>query len=150
MSSDSGFQLGQERTLRYAMVPHARDWRTVGIFRDGWEFNHPLLCRKVLPHAGPLPSRWGLLEVSHLNVVVSALQPGRDGAVVLRVYEAAGQPAPGVKVTLRAKVTSARVVNLLEDPGVEIKADGGVSFDLRPFEIKTISLKLEKAPEPGT
>jgi len=144
MSSDSGFQLGQERTMRYALVPHAGDWRAAGIFRDGWEFNHPLLCRKVLPQAGPLPKRWGLLDVSHANVVVSALQPARDGAVVLRVYEAAGQPAAGVKVKLRPKVTSARAVNLLEDPGVDLVVDGAVSFDLHPFQIQTIRLQLEK------
>ena len=28
MSSESGFQLGKERTMRYALVPHAGDWRT--------------------------------------------------------------------------------------------------------------------------
>jgi alpha-mannosidase len=142
MSSDSGFQLGQERTMRYALVPHEGDWRAAGVFRDGWELNHPLLCRKVLPHAGLLPSRWGLLEVSHPNVVVSALQPGRDGSALLRVYEAAGQPAPGVKVKLQAKVASARAVNLMDDPGVEIQVDDGVSLDLHPFEIKTIRLRL--------
>ena len=76
MSSESGFQIGQERTLRYALVPHAGDWREAGVFRDGLEFNHPLLCRAVLPHAGTLPARWGLLEVSNPNVVVSALKPG--------------------------------------------------------------------------
>ena len=65
MSSDTGFQLGQERIVRYALVPHAGDWREAGVFRDGLEFNHPLICRKVLPHAGTLPDRWGLLEVSN-------------------------------------------------------------------------------------
>ena len=50
--------------MRYALVPHAGDWREAGVFRDGLEFNHPLLCREVLPHAGSLPARWGLLEVS--------------------------------------------------------------------------------------
>ena len=39
-----------------------------------------------------------------------------DGVAVLRVYEAAGRPAAGVTVKLRAKVASARIVNLLEDP----------------------------------
>ncbi len=27
MSSDSGYQLGQERTMQYALVPHSGDWR---------------------------------------------------------------------------------------------------------------------------
>ena len=64
MSSESGFQIGKERTMRYALVPHAGDWREAGVFRDGLEFNHPLLARVAAPHAGPLPARWGLLEVS--------------------------------------------------------------------------------------
>jgi alpha-mannosidase len=143
MSSDMGFQLGQERVVRYALVPHAGDWRAAGVFRDGLEFNHPLICRKVLPHAGALPARWGLLEVSSPHVVVSALKPARDGAAVLRVYEAAGQPAGGVKISLHAKVASARMANLLEDPEGELKVEGDtVTVDFRPFEIKTIRLRL--------
>ncbi|MDR3633186.1 MAG: glycoside hydrolase family 38 C-terminal domain-containing protein [Isosphaeraceae bacterium] len=143
MSSESGLQLGKERTLRYSLVPHAGDWREAGVYRDGLELNHPLLCRKVLPHAGPLPKRWGLLEVSKPNVVVSALQPGRDGHVLLRVYEAAGKATPGVEVSFNAPVRSARVVNLLDDAGEELTAKGDrVRFDLHPFEIKTVRLGL--------
>jgi alpha-mannosidase len=145
MSSESGFQLGQERTMRYALVPHDGDWREAGVFRDGLEFNHPLLCRKVLPHAGSLPARWGLLEVSSPNVVVSALKPGRRGATVLRVYEAAGRPAPGVKISFKAKVAEARSANLLEDPEGTLKVeDDAVAFDLRPYQIRTLWLRLEE------
>jgi alpha-mannosidase len=143
MSSESGFQLGRERTMRYALVPHAGDWREAGVFRDGLEFNHPLLCRKVLPHAGTLPSRWGLLEVSSPDVVVSALKPGRDGATILRVYEAAGRPAPGVKIAFNARVAEARAANLLEDPEGELKVERNtVSLDLRPYQIRTMRLRL--------
>ncbi len=143
MSSESGFQIGQERTLRYALVPHAGDWREAGVFRDGLEFNHPLLCRAVLPHTGTLPARWGLLEVSNPNVVVSALKPGPQGTSVLRVYEAAGRPAPGVKIAFKAKVAEARSANLLEDPEEALNVeDNAVSFDLRPYQIRTIRLRL--------
>ena len=55
----TGFQLGRERTMHYALVPHEGDWRGSGVFRDGWEFNHPLVCRTVLPHEGSLPKSWG-------------------------------------------------------------------------------------------
>ncbi len=143
MSSESGFQLGQERTMRYALVPHAGDWREARVYRDGLELNHPLLCRKVLSHAGTLPARWGLLEVSNPNVVVSALKPGREGTTILRVYEATGRPAPGVRIAFKARVTEARGANLMEDPEDELKVEDNAStLDLRPYQIRTIRLRL--------
>ncbi len=143
MSSASGYQIGQERTMNYAIVPHAGDWRQATIFREGWEFNHPPLVRKVLPHTGSLPTRFGFVEVSHPNVVISALKPVLAGDVALRVYEAAGHATPSVTAKLHAKVLAACEANLLEDPGHALKVEAdGVSFDLRPFEIKTIRLRV--------
>jgi alpha-mannosidase len=143
MSSDSGFQLGQERTLRYGLVPHAGDWREARVFRDGYELNHPLICRGVLAHGGSLPNRWGFLEVSNPDVVVSSLKPTRNGELALRVYEAAGRPAAGVTIKLRATVLSASDANLLEDAGAQVKTEANaVRVDLGPFEIKTIRLRL--------
>ncbi len=143
MSSETGLQLGKERLVRYALVPHAGDWRKARVFRDGLEFNCPLLCRKVAPHPGPLPARWGLLDVSSPNVVVSSLKPGREGVVALRVYEATGKATPGVTIKFQAEVLSASEANLLEDPGRPLKVDaGGVGFDLHPFEIKTMLLRF--------
>ena len=44
---------------------------------------------------------------------------------------------------LNAKVLGAREANLMEDAGAEIKTEGdSVRFDLHPFEIKTIKLRL--------
>jgi alpha-mannosidase len=143
MSSETGFQIGQERTLRYALVPHDGDWRGSGIFREAMEFSHPLLCRKVAPHGGTLKRRWGLLEVSNPNVVVSTLKPGRTGAAILRVYEATGQAAVGVKVTLSVPVRAAIETDLLETGIRELKPENGsISFDLHPFEIKSFELRL--------
>ena len=73
-----GSNWARNGSFKYALVPHSGDWREAGVFRDGLEFNHPLLHRKVLPHAGPLPKRWGLLEISNPNVVLSSLKPTRD------------------------------------------------------------------------
>ena len=146
MSSDTGFELGKQLTFDYAVVPHGGDWREAGIYRAGLEFNNPLLVRKALPHAGSLPKRWGLLDVSHPNVVVSALKPGAGGAAVLRVYEAAGTPCPQVKIRFHARVAAAEEVNLMEDPGRNLPlAEDSVTFDLGPFQIKTLKLRFQPA-----
>ena len=142
-SSDLGLELGVERSFDYALVPHAGDWRDAEVYKAGWEFNHPLLARKVSAHGGALPRRWGLLEISQPNIVASALMPGRDGSVMLRIYEASGKPANGVEVKFHVPVSSASETNLLGD---EIRplpaAQDTLHLDLRPFEIKTLKLKL--------
>ncbi len=76
MTSDTGFELGQERTFDYALAPHAGDWGTARVYRHGMELNRPLMVRTAACHAGELPPRWGLLEVTDPGVVVSACKPG--------------------------------------------------------------------------
>jgi alpha-mannosidase len=143
ISSDSGLEVGKRLTFDYALVPHQGDWRQAEVYRAGMEFNNPLIGRSVAPHAGTLPKRWGLLEVSQPNVVVSALKPGPEGSAVLRVYEASGQSTLGVKITLHAPVDSAVEANLIEQPAGKMSVqDNSLKFDLRPFEIKTFELRL--------
>ncbi|MEO6436671.1 MAG: glycosyl hydrolase-related protein [Tepidisphaeraceae bacterium] len=143
MSSDTGFMIGRVMNLHYALVPHAGDWRRAGVYRDGMEFNHPLVVRKAANHPGALPNRWGLLEISHPNAVLSALKPGQQGAVILRVFETTGMVTSGIKITFRGSLSKAEEVNLMEDPLRDLPvADSGLMFDLKPFEIKTFKVQL--------
>jgi alpha-mannosidase len=110
------------------------------------EFNHPLVVRKSAPHGGILPKRWGLLDISPANVVLTALKPGRDRTAVFRVFEAAGQGASGVRVRFNARIAAARDANLMEDSGRRLRVrDDTIEFDLHPFEIKTFKLQLRPA-----
>jgi alpha-mannosidase len=139
MSSDTGQQLGKELTFDYALAPHAGDWREAGVYRAGQEFNSPLLATTAATHAGTLPARWGYLEVMPVNVIVSALKPADDGAVVLRIYEAAGQATPGVRIRLPEGAHDVAEVDLLEDVVGELSVDGGVlEPNLGAFEIKSV------------
>ena len=108
--------------------PHAGDWRDAGIFRDGLEFNHPLMCRNVSPHPGTLPRTMGAarsLQSQRRRLV--ARNPDRDGDVALRIYEASGRPAPAVTIKLTAPIESAREANLLEDPGSPLSTSGNAA-----------------------
>ena len=146
MSSETGFELGKKLTFHYALVPHAGDWRDAGLYRAGLEFIQPLLVRKSAPHSGTLPKRWGLVQVSHPNVVLSACKPGFDRTTVLRVYEASGQAARGVRLRINATILAVGEANLIEDSLSRLKfVKDTIQFDLHPFEIKTIKLKLKTA-----
>ena len=144
-ASDTGLELGQERTFHYALVAHGGDWREAGVSRNGLEFNNPLIVHKAAPHPGELPNRWGLLEISRPNVVVSALKPGKSGTTILRVYEADGRATSDVAIKLDAHILSAREANLMEDPGAKLGvANDTLRFSLHPFQIKTFALKLRR------
>ena len=144
VGSDTGLMEGSELTFDYGLVPHVGDWGDAEVYRAGREFNEPLIAYKATVHDGPLPARWGLIELSHDHVVVSALRVGEDGETIVRVYEAAGKAAAGLRIAVTAAVESARVVDLVEDGVGEdlVLTDGGVQLDLAPFEIVTIALRL--------
>lgn len=148
MSSDTGFELGKELTFDYALVPHAGDWQQAAVYRDGLEFNQPLITRTALPHAGSLPARWGLLEISHGNVVVSTLKTGEDGKLVLRVYEAAGIAVDKATITFANTLKVAEELNLMEDVLQPFAVEHDqLRFALRPFEIKTFGLRFTGSAE---
>ncbi len=143
VGSDSALGLGRRYILDYALVPHSGNWRDARPWRAGLEFNNPLIARTVAPKKGDLPPRWGMLDVSDANVVVSALKPSRNGSSILRVYEASGRPARGVRVKLATGVQTVSEANLIEDAGPSVGVnDGAFTFDLRPYEIKTFKLAI--------
>ncbi|MCX6623643.1 MAG: glycosyl hydrolase-related protein [Acidobacteria bacterium] len=143
VGSDSALGIGKRYTHDYALVPHAGSWRQSTPWRAGLEFNHPLMVRTAAPHAGKLPARWGAVEVSSPNVVISSLKPGRNGLVIVRLYEAAGTPAGAVRIRANTGINQLHEANLIEDPGAAVAIqDNGWSASFRPYEIKTYALRL--------
>ena len=108
MTSDSGYEIGRPLTLRYALVPHAGDWRKAAAYRAGLEFNQPLLVFKTTPHTGTLPPAWGLLAISPPNVVLTACAPGPGKTMAVRFYEASGVETKAVTIRFNGTVRSAR------------------------------------------
>ncbi len=148
MSSDSAYELGKELSFDYALVPHTGDWKQSGVYRDGLEFNHPLLAHTVAVHPGVLPNRWGLLQISAPNVVMTTLKAGPDNASVLRIYETTGTPTRAT-IRMSANVSAAEEVNLMEDPGTPLAVtDNSLQLDMKSFEIKTVKLRMERRASP--
>ena len=143
MTSDSGFELEKELVFEYALLPHTGDWHKAGVYREGLEFNHPLIASTAAPHAGKLSKLWGFLEISDPNIAVSALKMGESGSTVLRMYEVNGNPVTGAKVKFTAQVSSAEETDLMEDTLHKLEiTDNTLQLDMRPFEIKTIKLNF--------
>jgi alpha-mannosidase len=143
MTSETGYEIGHSLTFRYALVPHAGDWRGAAIYRSGLEFNQPLLVFKSVTHGGTLPPTWGWLNISHPNVVLTACKPGPGKTTVVRFYEASGVAASGVTIKFNADVKTVREANLLDQPGRTLPVrQNVVRFNLHPFEIKTLLVQF--------
>jgi alpha-mannosidase len=77
------------------------------------------------------------------SVVVEAVKLAEDSNdVVVRLYESEGR---GAKVLLVAgfPIRDARVSNMLEEPSGPLEMnDVGITLEFRPFEIRTVILRL--------
>ncbi len=131
--------------IRYALYPHVGDWRDARTVRLAEGYNHPLLARAVPADTDrSLPATYSFLQIKPASAVVTGLKRAEDDDdVVVRLYEASGQPAR-VTVTARQGPRAASSVNFMEDPLADLPTRGrSVRFPLRPSEIRTIKLRMK-------
>jgi len=125
--------------FRYAIYPHAGDWRAAGTERLAAEYNTPLLAGAEPAHAGPLGRETSFASVGTPGVELAWVKRAEDSdRLVLRLVEWSGRAATAV-VTLRPIVRTAHTSNFLEDPGEPLPVTSHtVRLALRPFEIATV------------
>ena len=85
-----------------------------------------------------------LLSVDARNVVIDTVKLAEDGSgdVVVRLYESM-RTATRCTIASTLPVVSAVQTNMLEEPEAGLMwAHGGVELDLRPFEVRTIRLRV--------
>ncbi len=135
---DSTADRGRQR-FRFAVYPHAGDWRAAGIDRRAAEYNIPLLAGTEPSHAGPLGGAVSFAGVEPGDVQLTWLKRAEDGdRWVLRLVEWHGR-ATEATVTLRCAGARAWRANLLEDVGAPVAVEAGrIRMPLRPFEITTL------------
>jgi alpha-mannosidase len=89
-------------TFRYAIVPHAGDWRDAGIARAAAEFNRPCLVLHEPGHAvglgalmggRALPLEYSLAATDSAHVDIETIKPAESGrGMALRLRETHGEP----------------------------------------------------------
>jgi alpha-mannosidase len=125
--------------FRFAIYPHAGDWRAAAVDRVAAEYNTPLLVTTAAAHPGPLGRRMSWAEVRPDNVQLTWLKRAEaDSRLVLRLVEWYGIETDA-ELTLACRPTRAWRANLLEDPLTPLPIDNGrIRARLRPFEIATV------------
>ena len=127
--------------FRYALWPHAGDFRTGGVIPAARAFNVPLRLQST---AAPVGER-SFFSVNSPAVVIDTVKQAEDSrAIIVRLYEAHGARGR-VRLTSALPVRQATRCNFLEDEDRPLSwQNGGVSFAIRPFQIVTLKLVLDR------
>jgi alpha-mannosidase len=137
-----------EHRFSYALLPHGPDWTIEETVEAAAAFNMPVRARLLRDGSGRLPASRGLVANDSAHAVVDTVKPAEDGnGLIVRVYDCANRRGP---VTLRFAhaVESALPVTILEEPDGEAGpiriTDSTVAFDLLPFQVRTLRVRLLK------
>jgi alpha-mannosidase len=133
MSADKGAQ-----EFTYALYSWDGSLAESDLVREAYELNCPVT---TLPGAGGEQS---LFSVDVANVVVETVKPAEDGSgdLIVRLYEAR-RAAVQCLLSTSLPIQGASLTNMIEQEERALPTDGGdIALSLRPFEIKTVRLKV--------
>ncbi len=131
----------------YSLYPHAGDWRLGQTVQRAYELNYPLLTHIIKSANEAIPSpRTFFAEVSPANVIIEAVKKAEDSnRIILRLYEACNQRGR-VELQFGHDVKSVQECNCLEEDISDVSFEKNkLSFEMKPYEIKTFALEFDTA-----
>ncbi len=138
----------------YSLLPHAGDWRDAQTVRRAYELNAPAFVLSSTPAEKSSESTQDVLTIEAYclvytdcdHVVVETVKPAEDGAgLIVRLYEAHNRRGRGT-LTFATTISAVQECNLLESPLQNVPhMDNSFAFQVRPFEIKTFRVHLNRA-----
>ncbi|HWQ12310.1 MAG TPA: alpha-mannosidase [Roseiflexaceae bacterium] len=137
----------------YSLLPHAGDWRVGQVVRRAYELNAPL---RAVTTNDQQPTtndpgiralgvgRSSFVQVDADHVIVETIKVADDGdGLIVRMYEAHNQRGTA-RLTFARPVASAVEVDLLEREAGPAAVEGAsILVRLRPFEVKTLRVRLQ-------
>lgn len=123
----------------YAILPHSQEWYQAGIEQQAFFLNNPLMAKA----GGTTLGEESWFTFSADTIVVDAVKRRENGdEVVIRFHEYAGGRGK-VRMETLLPVAGWCECNLMEEPLEEYK-DGAVEVTVKPYEIKSILLRIKK------
>jgi alpha-mannosidase len=136
LAPDPGGDNGTHRFL-YAAYAWNGSLAESGLVREGYELGCPPLT------AAGNGGEKSLISVDSPNVVLETVKPSQNAEeIVLRFYESM-RTAVRCLLRIGLPVTAVYSANLLERGRSRLRViDGGIPLDFKPFEIKTLIVRL--------
>ncbi|UCE06228.1 MAG: alpha-mannosidase [bacterium] len=131
----------------YSLFPHRGNHLSGKFIQAGYELNIPLeaLAIQKKKKPGNLPQNFSFISVDVENVIFESVKKAEDNDdIILRLYEAYGM-SNRAKITLGIPVRFVYLTNMLEENISELVLNSNsLLVDFKPFEIKTVRLKVDR------
>lgn len=127
-----------EHIFTYSLFPHKGDWFEGGTVQEAMELNIPAESVEGAMEAG----EYSLLQAEAFNITVDAVKQAEDDdGIIVRLHEHGGVRGE-VTFTSAHDFSSCMECSLLEEPEKKLAAGSELTFDFKPYEIKTIKLTI--------
>ena len=126
--------------IRFAVIPHSKEWDASGIHAENQRWNEPLLCSFLQPTEMKNVS---LINVDGTGYEVSAAYL-RDDSIIVRLFNADGNNFPQL-IKIGAPLSKVEEIDLNGNTIASINTtsrDGGIELEVKipRFGLKTIKL----------
>jgi alpha-mannosidase len=139
----------------FSICPHAGSWQEGRTYRQGWEFNNPLLPASLttkssifpIPGRAVLPEEFSFCQITANNVLVTSLGKHSDESdeYTLRLFETVGQEQD-VSCRFHFPLRKAWKTNLMGDHLEELAVKNNeIRFQISPHEISQLALEFGAA-----
>ncbi len=127
--------------FRFALLPHAGDFREGGTVREAYGFNNRPVAVALNKQDGKLPETFSALSVDCDNIVIETVKNAYNGeGTVVRLYDAFDRRGT-VRLTAGFPVKKALLCDMLENELEELPVnENAVEIPIKNFEIATVKL----------
>ena len=133
-------------TFTYSLYPHAGPAAISRVVQEGYSLNCPLYTMFSNAQKGAWPERFSLACVDADNIILETVKRAEDSdALILRLYETWNR-ATDCSIRFGRLMEMAAQCDMMEENEALLQVDGNrLRLHFRPFEIKTLKVRLEQA-----
>lgn len=136
----------EKHEFMYSFAFHKGDYKKANTMEAAYLLNNPLIVFSKKNEIGDYASNYSFVQCNSKNVMIEVIKDAYDGdGIILRLYEAFNRRT-NVQLTFAEKVEMVSETDMLENEIEILNTDGErhVYFEMKPFEIKTIKVRLEE------
>ncbi len=123
----------------YSLLPHKGDWDTGGTIKAAWQLNDPLTVM-----TGSFSKKSGqVIDLQGSGILIDSIKKAEDSSsIIIRLHESIGGSGKA-EITSPFTITSWQEVDMKEIPIADEHFDKIIQLSFRPYEIKTLKIKIE-------